>query len=180
MVPEEPNRRLCRTNARSASATPRRETACELRRGAGPPFRRVEARDRHPRHGGVLHDLLAALLPWAGLLGLSTMLAWAMNVGVTDGAHAPAGLSSPQSLPLVADAPPAVVDDVLGVDEALAPRKFRTASKVLTITVEGPNGPYAVRCVTTTERALFDAVSVRTDQLMDLFHELCSPQPSSS
>jgi hypothetical protein len=123
----------------------------------------------------------AALVPWAGLLGISTTLAWAMTVALTSGAHGPDGLPpSQQPLLLAGDAPRAVVVDTLFGDDALTPSKFRAASKVLTITVEGPGGSYDVRCVTTAERAAVNAAHVRPDQLMDLFDQLCSPQPSSS
>jgi hypothetical protein len=181
MSPEESRQRLSSTNPRSAPARAWRETACELQRDAGRPFRRgVEARDRHPRWRGVLHYyLLARVLPWAGILVLSTTLAWAMTAGVTAGAHVPEGLSSPQTFPLVGQSPPAAVDDTLVGDDPFTAPSFRAASKVVTIAVEGPGGSYDLPCVTTTEHAPSDTVSVRSDQLMDLFRELCSPQPSS-
>ena len=123
---------------------------------------------------------------WAGLLALSVSSAWALDVGLTGGAHGAGGLVPPQApLPvgdarLVGDARRAGAGGDLVGDDALTLRRFQEASKVLTITVEGLDGPLAVYCATTTERAPVDAVSVETDQLMDAFHQLCSPQPSAS
>ena len=123
---------------------------------------------------------LAIAWPWAGLVAVSTTLAWAMNAGLTGGANGSGRLSPSQSLPLAGDALwTGAVGDLIG-DEAPTPRRFRAASKVLTITVEGPAGSHDVRCVTTTERASFDAVAVPVDQLMDVVQQLCLPQPGAS
>jgi hypothetical protein len=66
-------------------------------------------------------------------------------------------------------------------DDAPGPRRSREAVEALNITVEGPGGSYDVRCVTTTERrGPFDTVTVRPDQLMDVFHRLCLLQPGES
>jgi hypothetical protein len=107
-------------------------------------------------------------------------LAWAMNVGLTGAANRSGGLLPPQPLPMVGDAPQAGAPGPPAGDDAPPPRRFREASEVLNITVEGPAGSYDVRCVTTTERGPFDTVTVRADQLMDVFHRLCSPQPGAS
>jgi hypothetical protein len=119
-------------------------------------------------------------------LALSVSSAWAMDVGLTGGAHGAGDLSRPQARPPVGDAllvgdarRAGAVGDLVG-DDALTLRRFQEASKVLKITVEGLDGPIDVYCATTTERAPVDAVSVQADQLMDVFHELCSPQPSAS
>jgi hypothetical protein len=174
MSPEQSRQRLSSTKPRSARARPWRKTACEPWREAGRPFRREgEARDRPLATVVRCNYLVARVLPWACLLGLSTTVAWAMTVGVTGGAHGADVLSSPQSGPLVEDA-------TLVVDYAFAPPRFRAASKVLTITVEGPGGSYDLPCVTTTERTSFDTLTVPVDQLMDLFRELCSPEPGAS
>jgi hypothetical protein len=124
-------------------------------------------------------DLVARALPWAGLLAVSVSSAWAMNVGLTDGVPGP-GRFPPQSPPLVGDAPPArPVGDLVG-DDALTLRRFHGTSKVLTINVDGPGGPQKVYCDTTTDRTPFDAVSVRPEQVIGLFRQLCPPPPSAS
>jgi hypothetical protein len=109
-----------------------------------------------------------------------------MDVGLTGGAHGAGGLFPSQAPPpvedalLVGDARPAGAGGDLVGDDALALRRFQEASKVLKITVEELDEPLAVYCATTSERAPVDAVSVPADQLIDAFHELCSPQPSAS
>jgi hypothetical protein len=124
--------------------------------------------------------LLGLISPWACLMALSMTLACAMNVGLTGAANSSGGLLPPQPLPTAGDAPQAGVAGLSVGNDAPSPRGFREASAVLTITVEGPAGSFDVRCVATTERGTFDTVTVRPDQLMDVFHHLCSPQPGGS
>jgi hypothetical protein len=132
----------------------------------------------HPRVCTGRHQLALAL-PWAGLLAVWTTLAWAMHVGVTD--DEPTSYGDPLSTQLlVRDTPPEVVFGSPIEDGQLAPRSFPQTSRVLTITVDGPGGSHDVYCATTPDRAPFDAVSVRPDQTMDVFRQLCSPQPSAS
>jgi hypothetical protein len=47
--------------------------------------------------------------------------------------------------------------------------------EVLTITVDGPNATVNVPCATTTDRAPFEHLHVRPEQVMDAFHRWCSP-----
>ncbi len=97
-------------------------------------------------------QVLAQALPWIGLLAFSVSLTWALQV---------------------------VVGTLIG-DDVLTLGGVREVSKVLRITVEGLAGSHHVYCATTTERAPFETVSVQPDQLMDVFHQLCSPQPGAS
>jgi hypothetical protein len=46
---------------------------------------------------------------------------------------------------------------------------------MLRITVDGPNASVDVLCATTTDRAPFERLHVRPEQVMDAFHRWCSP-----
>jgi hypothetical protein len=118
---------------------------------------------------------LMLALPWAGLLALSVSLAWAMTVGVTSDAQGVGGPESSQPLPSTGRALDADVDTFPSDDSWLALRRVQGTQKVVTITAVGPAGSVDVYCDTTSELTAFDTVSVRADQLMDLFHQLCSP-----
>jgi hypothetical protein len=54
------------------------------------------------------------------------------------------------------------------------------SNKVLTITVDGPNASVDVFCGTTTDRVTTDHVRATPENIMDVFHQLCSPAPDWS
>ena len=70
----------------------------------------------------------------------------------------------PAELPIVASAP----DDLVP-----AARGRSRVPLVLIITVDGPAGSVDVYCATTSDRAPFDRVHVRPDEVEDAFHRWC-------
>jgi hypothetical protein len=60
-------------------------------------------------------------------------------------------------------------------DGFVALRRREETSKVVTITATGRGGSYNLECLTTAERAEFDILVVRADQVVDVYRQLCSP-----
>jgi hypothetical protein len=98
--------------------------------------------------------------------------AWALLAQLVAGSGFDVGAevtpASPASVPAELQIVSSVPDDT-GPTARLRSR----VPIVLTITVDGPAGSADVYCATTSDRAPFDRVHVRPDEVMDAYHRWC-------